>query len=123
MNVVLPCDTLTARRWGHAIAEEASAVAAMQAAGYSGCVLTAGEDDDFQVVELWEAVTAASVLTPREVYTALAGGQQPRVRERRRALGFRAVLADSHVCLAGPITTWAQSLMPCPFLRFECRAH
>lgn len=75
-------------------------MAAVQAAGYSGRVLTAGEDDDFQVVELWEAVTAASVLTPREVYAALAGGQQPRARERQRGLGFRAVLADSHVCQA-----------------------
>lgn len=98
-------------------------MAAVQAAGYSGCVLTAGEDDDFQVVELWEAVTAASVLTPREVYAALAGGQRLRARERRRGLGFRAVLPDSHVCLARPITTWVQSLMPCPLLRFERLSH
>lgn len=44
-----------------------------QAATYGGQVLTAGEDDDFQVVELWEYVTEASVQTPRDVYSALEG--------------------------------------------------
>lgn len=38
-------------------------------------MLTAGEDDDFQVVELWETVTPESVQTPREVYAALAGAR------------------------------------------------
>lgn len=40
---------------------------------YGGQVLTAGEDDDFQVVELWEYVTEASVQTPSDVYAALEG--------------------------------------------------
>ena len=45
----------------------------LQAAEYGSQVLTAGETDDFQVVEQWEPVTEAHVQTPSEVYRGLAG--------------------------------------------------
>ena len=47
----------------------------LQAAECGNQILIAGETDDFQVVEEWEAVTEADVQTPSEVYAALSGAQ------------------------------------------------
>jgi hypothetical protein len=46
-----------------------------QAAQYSNQILVAHEDDDFQVIEQWEAVTEVDVQTPAEVYEELAGAR------------------------------------------------
>lgn len=43
-----------------------------EAAAYGGMVMVAHEDDSFQVVEDWEAVTDVDVQTPAEVYAELA---------------------------------------------------
>ena len=45
----------------------------VQAALYSNQILVAHEDDDFQVIEQWEAVTEVDVQTPAEVYQELVG--------------------------------------------------
>lgn len=45
-----------------------------QAAHYGNQVMVAHEDDQFQVVEQWEAVTEVDVQTPLEVYQELLGG-------------------------------------------------
>ena len=39
-----------------------------EAAQYNNQILVAHENDDFQVVEQWEAVTEVDVQTPLEVY-------------------------------------------------------
>lgn len=44
-----------------------------EAAQYNNQILVAHENDDFQVVEQWEAVTEVDVQTPLEVYRELSG--------------------------------------------------
>lgn len=46
-----------------------------EAAQYNNQILVAHENDDFQVVEQWEAVTEVDVQTPLEVYRELSGEQ------------------------------------------------
>ena len=48
-----------------------------EAAQYNNQILVAHENDDFQVVEQWEAVTEVDVQTPLEVYRELSGEQHP----------------------------------------------
>lgn len=47
-----------------------------EAAQYNNQILVAHENDDFQVVEQWEAVTEVDVQTPLEVYRELSGEQE-----------------------------------------------
>ena len=42
-----------------------------EAAQYGAAIMVAHENDDFQVVEQWEAVTEVDVQTPLEVHPAL----------------------------------------------------
>ncbi len=44
-----------------------------EAAQYNNQILVAHENDDFQVIEQWEAVTEVDVQTPLEVYRELSG--------------------------------------------------
>ena len=44
-----------------------------EAAQYNNQILVAHENDDFQVIEQWEAVTEVDVQTPLEVYRELIG--------------------------------------------------
>ena len=44
-----------------------------EAAQYYNQILVAHENDDFQVIEQWEAVTEVDVQTPLEVYRELSG--------------------------------------------------
>ena len=44
-----------------------------EAAQYNNQILVAHENDDFQVIEQYEAVTEADVQTPLEVYRELSG--------------------------------------------------
>ena len=53
--------------------KHASAAGAVQAAHYGNAIMVAHEDDQFQVVEQWEAVTEVDVQTPLEVYQELLG--------------------------------------------------
>ena len=43
-----------------------------EAARYGAAIMVAHENDDFQVVEQWEAVTEVDVQTPLEVRPALS---------------------------------------------------
>ena len=47
-----------------------------EAAQYNNQILVAHENDDFQVIEEWEAVTEVDVQTPLEVYRELSGEDQ-----------------------------------------------
>lgn len=47
-----------------------------EAEQYNNQILVAHENDDFQVVEQYEAVTDADVQTPLEVYRELSGRRQ-----------------------------------------------
>lgn len=60
---------------------------ALQAAHYGHQILVAHEDDQFQVVEQWEAVTDVDVQTPLEVYQELVGGWCGRGRGSRAVAG------------------------------------
>lgn len=44
-----------------------------EAAKYGNQIMVAHEDDNFQVIQTWEAVTEADVQTPLDVYQELAG--------------------------------------------------
>jgi hypothetical protein len=44
-----------------------------EAARYGNQIMVAHEDDNFQVLQIWEAVTEADVQTPLDVYRELAG--------------------------------------------------
>lgn len=44
-----------------------------EAVDYNNQILVAHENDDFQVIEQWEAVTEVDVQTPLEVYRELSG--------------------------------------------------
>ena len=44
-----------------------------EALDYNNQILVAHENDDFQVIEQWEAVTEVDVQTPLEVYRELSG--------------------------------------------------
>ena len=44
-----------------------------EAQEYSNQIMVAHEDDDFQIVQKWEAVTEVDVQTPLEVYRELEG--------------------------------------------------
>ena len=44
-----------------------------EAQEYGNQIMVAHEDDDFQIVQKWEAVTEVDVQTPLEVYRELEG--------------------------------------------------
>lgn len=44
-----------------------------EAAKYGNQIMVAHEDDNFQVIQTWEAVTEHDVQTPSDVYQELAG--------------------------------------------------
>lgn len=51
-----------------------------EAVDYNNQILVAHENDDFQVIEQWEAVTEVDVQTPLEVYRELSGEHNIPVR-------------------------------------------